>query len=131
MKARTPSIYVQFVCFSSLEDVWRYRHQYYENLMPFLDSSYVFEPNCAPAWSVGSCAFCLSVRLCKKLGKHSLGKKYEKKNPISATVKLRVMRFGQNIDVDDPKNEHESQRSRSPGQKTLFQVSLDHLTGNL
>ncbi len=35
------------------------------------------------------------------------------KNQISATVQLRVLKFGQNIDVDDPKVDLEDQGHRS------------------
>ncbi len=46
--------------------------------------------------------------------KHSsLEKKSTRKNHMSATVQLRVMKFGQNIDVDDPKEDLERQSHRS------------------
>ena len=45
------------------------------------------------------------------------------------------MKFGQNMDVSDPKVDLEGQGHRSKvkviGSKTLFQVSFDQLTGNL
>ncbi len=52
---------------------------------------------------------------------------------ISATIQVRVMKSGQNVDVDDQKVALEGQghRSRSLGPKPLFLVSFDHLTGNL
>ena len=52
---------------------------------------------------------------------------------ISATVHLRVMKFSKNIEVDDPKVELEGHRPKVKvtRSKTLFQVSFDHLKGNL
>ncbi len=47
------------------------------------------------------------------------------KNHISATVQLRVLEFGQNIDVDEPNVDIEGQGHRSKKvkkKKTLFQV---------
>ncbi len=45
------------------------------------------------------------------------------------------MKFGQHMDVDDPKVDLEGQghgqRARSRGKKKLFQVPFYHLSGNL
>ena len=43
------------------------------------------------------------------------------------------MKYGQSMDVGDPKVDPEiqGQRSRSPGQKTCFEASFDRLTGKI
>ena len=65
--------------------------------------------------------------------KSPLEKKVTRKNHISETIGLRVMKFVKNMDVDDPNVDHEGQGhiSRSPGQITWFQVSFHRLTDNL
>ncbi len=48
---------------------------------------------------------------------------------ISKSITSRVMKIGQGMDVDHPKVDLKGQGS--PGQRKLFQVSFDNLTGNL
>ena len=68
----------------------------------------IFEPTCAYArWALMRCFLYVCLSGC------DLTKIHLTKIQISATVKPRVIKFGQNIDMDDPRIDLAGQGHRS------------------